>query len=872
MKKSCTMRERAGMFWSTVSVLALSTVSANATPITVTNAPTTPTNLQAPNTTGGVGSVTLGARTFTNHGMVGAGRYTATGRDFNNDTLGSFSGMSFLNSTWRRNTTTGQFSGGMFTLPDRGPNFAISGQPGTFFSNYNGRLNAWTFTFSPYAGADLPQATTSQSQMVMTPNGGLFFSDFSGTPFTGLEPGSNTLTQNGFTFGGPASGLGAGRISLDAEAMAIGADGSFWVSDEYQTGIFRFSATGQLAGYIPAIPAILPRVGGVVNFTTADAVAGQTGRRLNQGLEGLTITPDGKTLWVMLQSATLQDSTLSNDALRNTTRLVGYDISGATPTAPIAHYVMELPVFNRGNTNGTVTAGSASNRTAAQSEILALNGTQFLVLSRDGNGLGNDSTAATGNDGRPPVFKSVMLIDTAGATNIAGTVRETTPGGVVTSAPGVLDVSIVPVQQVQLVNLINTTELTRFGLNLTTGAGTNLTTLSEKWEAMGLLPTLEEDKPQDVFLFVGNDNDFLTTNGNINGGVTNGTTTINSYNSGFVNDNQFMVYRLTLPTFVDPLYLDAMVDTAPVVLGAAAETLDVSGRSAGQAIGAHLDAARQARAVTPQGSYTGWLSGTFQNIDPEIAGATYVARSLEGTAGVEMGIAPGTVAGAALFLSNLEADLTGGFSHEVEAVGGNLYLAFAGEHLFGQVSYGFTHQSLEDIRRPGAYGLQPVGRTNGQTHAIAAKAGYIVQEGDVSAGPVLGLSWMSAIIDGYTETGGAGGNVTYPTYDFNRLDVMAGIEATWQTDYLPTAHVYYNAPGMDDPQATAVSLASSLSAMGTQVVTVPGTGNGGSLTIGVGIQDEVAGWRWNLGYDADVSVTGSGDLTHRLTAGASFRF
>ena len=77
---------------------------------------------------------------------------------------------------------------------------------------------------------------------------------------------------------------------------------------------------------------------------------------------------------------------------------------------------------------------------------------------------------------------------------------------------------------------------------------------------------------------------------------------------------------------------------------------------------------------------------------------------------------------------------------------------------------------------------------------------------------------------------------------------------------------------MDDPQATTVSLASSLGAMGTQVVTVPGTGNGGSLTIGVGIQDEVAGWRWNLGYDADVSVTGSGDLTHRLAAGASFRF
>jgi hypothetical protein len=110
---------------------------------------------------------------------------------------------------------------------------------------------------------------------------------------------------------------------------------------------------------------------------------------------------------------------------------------------------MELPVFNRGNTNGTVTAAAASNRTAAQSEILALNGTQFLVLSRDGNGLGNDPTVAVGNDGRPPVFKSVLLIDTAGATNINGTgnasaasvavIPATTPAAVVATVPSMLE-------------------------------------------------------------------------------------------------------------------------------------------------------------------------------------------------------------------------------------------------------------------------------------------------------------------------------------------------------------------------------------------------------------------------------------------------
>ena len=34
------------------------------------------------------------------------------------------------------------------------------------------------------------------------------------------------------------------------------------------------------------------------------------GRQNNQGFEGLTISPDGKSLWVMLQSAARQDLSL----------------------------------------------------------------------------------------------------------------------------------------------------------------------------------------------------------------------------------------------------------------------------------------------------------------------------------------------------------------------------------------------------------------------------------------------------------------------------------------------------------------------------------------------------------------------------------
>ena len=47
-------------------------------------------------------SVTFQGQTFVNQGLVGAGRVAANARDFNGDTLGSFSGMALDLSSWRK--------------------------------------------------------------------------------------------------------------------------------------------------------------------------------------------------------------------------------------------------------------------------------------------------------------------------------------------------------------------------------------------------------------------------------------------------------------------------------------------------------------------------------------------------------------------------------------------------------------------------------------------------------------------------------------------------------------------------------------------------------------------------------------------------
>ena len=477
-------------------------------------------------------SVAAGGTTIVNQGLQGVGRLSANTRDFLGDSLGSFSSLAVDLATWRRSGDT--YTGTLYTLPDRGYN----NPDGGLFSDYAGRLNRFSLSFTPYAGAALPQATTSQRQVTLTPDGGIVLTDAKGQRFSGLDPAAGTTTQLGTVLPSAATGPSAGRISLDAEGLARRLDGSFYVSDEYGPNVYYFNRSGQLQGLIGIPAALQPVTNGQLNFNSLNPP--DTGRRNNQGFEALALTPDGRGLVAILQSATLQDSGPSQQQRANT-RILYYDISGTpTPAAPTREYVLQLPVYQQ---NGN---GGAPNRTAAQSEMVALNDTQFLVLSRDSNGLGTGNTT-------PIVYKSVLLIDTAGATNIAGSAYDgTTP-----IAPnGTLRAGLAPVQTTEVVNLLNPVQLNRFGMNLTTSPATQ-TTLPEKIEAMGLVPVLSERAPNDYFLLVGNDNDFLTRQGVING---------QPYDAGINNDNILLAYRLTLPTYVDPLSLAVMKETAPTVL------------------------------------------------------------------------------------------------------------------------------------------------------------------------------------------------------------------------------------------------------------------------------------------------------------------
>ncbi|ABQ67848.1 Uncharacterized protein Swit_1485 [Rhizorhabdus wittichii RW1] len=446
-------------------------------------------------------SVSLRGRTFVDHGLVGTGRLPAGTVDFLGDTLGSFSSLQIQPGSWKR--VGDHYEAILWTLPDRGRNDPAA----KLFFDYPARLERLRIRFAPGDG-----------RLDLIPDGGLELRDFRGRPFTGADPDTGTLTERGMLLPAPAGGIGGGKVSLDAESLQFRRDGGFYVGDEYTANIYHFDRRGRLRGVIRPPAAIAPRRDGRPAFGSLRTP--DTGRRNNQGPEGMSLSPDGRTLFVALQSALMQDSATGSAAGRTDIRVLVYDVSRTpTPARPVAHHVMQLPAYSAAGNGG------APDRTAAQSEIRALDDHSFLMLARDGAGRG-----AAG--GAPIVYKSVLLVDVAGATNLAGTDYETGTASLLLDKAGTaLRPDIVPADWAELVNMLNPVQLARFGLDVEA--------LSEKWEAMDLVPVLEPDHPADYFLFVGNDNDFIARRCRMSG---------QSCDAAFDNDSRILVYRISLPT------------------------------------------------------------------------------------------------------------------------------------------------------------------------------------------------------------------------------------------------------------------------------------------------------------------------------------
>ena len=292
-------------------------------------------------------------------------------------------------------------SGNTFlAIPDRGPNAVPYDATVDNTVSYINRFHTITMDLKPNTSASglpftlVPTLRSTTLLWSLTP---LVYGSGTGLGVGSGVPKVNNFLQHFFTGRSdnfdPAKNSGdPNDARLDTESIRVSNDGfNVFISDEYGPYVYLFNRlTGvRLRSYK------LPDAFYVSNLRPVGAdeiTANTSGRTANKGMEGLAITPDGRTLVGIMQNALIQDAALGG-AAANLLRIVTIDVL----TGQTHQYAYLL------------TTGSGV------SEICAINNHEFLVDERDGKGLeGGDGS--TSNNAK---VKQLFKIDLAGAVDIS---------------------------------------------------------------------------------------------------------------------------------------------------------------------------------------------------------------------------------------------------------------------------------------------------------------------------------------------------------------------------------------------------------------------------------------------------------------------
>jgi len=357
-------------------------------------------------------------------------------------------------------------------VPDRGPNATAWNADIDNTTSWVPRFDTLTLSLAALPDGNLPFTLNAQLDSTT-----LLFSR-SPLHYGAAVPPNNSKGRSYFS--GRSDNFAAGSDSLDAldarldpEGIRVSRNGRHvYLTDEYGPYVYEFNrATGKRTRVFT-----LPESTFAVTTKAAAGateIAGNTrGRVANKGMEGLAISPDGSTLFGFVQSPLLQDGGDGGRA----NRIVKIDIASGT----VSQFAYDnfIPALNKAHNS---------------SEILALNSHEFLVLERDGKGLGDGSSA---------VVKQLWKVDLASAEDIS----------TLEGAEALLAKAPTKTLFADLRAALNT-------------AGFADTQIPAKLEGMAFGPDVVIDGVTKHTLYVANDNDFLT--------VAPG---------GLPNPNQFFVF------------------------------------------------------------------------------------------------------------------------------------------------------------------------------------------------------------------------------------------------------------------------------------------------------------------------------------------
>src|SRR6201997_3550213 len=319
---------------------------------------------------------------------------------------GSYKDLSHLNYTLENGVAANDLGGfgsavtyaadnTFLALPDRGPNAVPFDSNIDDTVSYINRFHTVTMDLSPNtSGSGLPFNLTPTLRFTTLLWNLSPLSYGAGDDLVGSgAPTLNNFLFHFFTgrsdnFDPSQNSCNPGNARFDTEGIRLSNNGrSVFISDEYGPYVYQFDRLTGLRLRAFSLPSSFC-VTNLSSMGNTEISGNTSGRVANKGMEGLAITPDGKTLVGIMQNALIQDAA-EGKAQGKLLRIVTFDIASGQATHQYGYLL---------------TTGSGV------SEILALNDHELLVDERDGHG------RASGDDA---VVKQLFKIDLSNAVDIS---------------------------------------------------------------------------------------------------------------------------------------------------------------------------------------------------------------------------------------------------------------------------------------------------------------------------------------------------------------------------------------------------------------------------------------------------------------------
>jgi uncharacterized protein YhjY with autotransporter beta-barrel domain len=269
------------------------------------------------------------------------------------------------------------------------------------------------------------------------------------------------------------------------------------------------------------------------------------------------------------------------------------------------------------------------------------------------------------------------------------------------------------------------------------------------------------------------------------------------------NLNRILVYRVTLPGFVDPGLVISATNRAPVMAAKSLSSTQIMGTSFSSILKGRLSNSMRLSAPKiasdfdwqlaeqtselcasglPQthgvkGGLRWWFDGSIRNISEDAGVLTPAldSRANAGAVGLEWEVGTGFVFGLGIGMQDGKSEGSDGSNIGYTGRSVTSYLIGRGDVFFGSLTVTAGTQDFDSIQSAGPYGTTPSGTTEGQSLSAEFVLGATVAEfGGWAVIPMVGFSRTTAHVDGYTEAGIGG--VSYPTQALSTNTASASVE------------------------------------------------------------------------------------------------